>query len=217
MSLSRPFNHTFISSSFDGTIKKWNSKSGRCLKTITKETPGSIYGSLCLPQANVFVSSSWNNTIKIWSYSLGQLHKIIKVEEDNMSLLELHPTKGIILCGQEGKVAIKDIDDPKKDIILNFGKNLGSTRAAFSPKEGELVIAFVHKGIIVIYDMASNKHKEKIVLNEKIIHMTFIHDNFIAALDYDGKLSFFSLESGALVKQLFLDPDKKRISSVCSL
>ncbi len=56
---------TFISSSFDGTIKIWHLKEARCLHTLT----GHLKGVFCLKllSNDRLVSGSLDATIKIWN------------------------------------------------------------------------------------------------------------------------------------------------------
>jgi len=56
------------SSSWDKTIKIWNYKKGKKLKTL-KGHYGGIFSLTKIPNLNLLVSGSWDNTIKIWNYN----------------------------------------------------------------------------------------------------------------------------------------------------
>jgi WD40 repeat protein len=65
-----PDEKRIVSSSWDKTIKIWDSNSGECLHTLKghKRFISSVSFS---PDGNRIISSSWDKTIKIWDLNSG--------------------------------------------------------------------------------------------------------------------------------------------------
>ena len=68
---------TFVSGSWDNTIKVWDIHTGECIKTLKSSDEHRI-NALALINKTILASSSWSNTtIKLWSLELGKCIKTL--------------------------------------------------------------------------------------------------------------------------------------------
>ena len=69
--------NTFISGSFDNTIKIWNSQTGECIKSFNLHL--NAVTSLELFSNDRIISSSKDNTVKLWNINSGECLKTFEL------------------------------------------------------------------------------------------------------------------------------------------
>jgi len=92
-----------ISCSDDNTIKIWNLKSGRCLKTLNNHK--NWVTSILLIPNNIFISGSYDKTIKIWRLNSYKCLKTLKNDSEVESLCLISANQIACGCG-DGSINI---------------------------------------------------------------------------------------------------------------
>ncbi len=87
-------NGNFISGSDDGTLKKWDTKTGECLKTI-KAHSGAVRCIAVLQNGN-FISGSDDGTLKEWDKNTGECAKVLQEVGEGILCAVVHPNGKLI-------------------------------------------------------------------------------------------------------------------------
>lgn len=77
-----PDDSKIVSASWDGSLRVWNTASGKQIKKVSKAHNGRIY-NLLIPENSpepIAVTGATDKTVKVWNYETGKLLKTIKVK-----------------------------------------------------------------------------------------------------------------------------------------
>ncbi|MBX2867860.1 MAG: caspase family protein [Acidiferrobacterales bacterium] len=115
-------NSKIVSASWDGSIRVWNTDSGKQIRKIVSAHKGRIY-NLLVPKHStepVAVTGATDKTVKIWNYETGKLQKTIKVKR-KVRQITVDQAGHYILASSVGfhKTAWVDIIDANKGKIIS--------------------------------------------------------------------------------------------------
>jgi len=100
-----PDENKIISTSYDNTIKIWDTKTGLCEKTFTGHT-GWVWAAFFCPDGKTIISSSMDEKIKIWDI---ETQKVIKEFDGNG--IDYSPNKKKLLMSVKDSIKILDAKD----------------------------------------------------------------------------------------------------------
>jgi F-box and WD-40 domain protein 1/11 len=209
---SLQFNSQYlVSGSRDRTIKVWNMKSRRCLRTLAKHK-GSV---LCLqfdsdPEEDLIVSGSSDSDVIVWRFSTGKPIQILKnahresvlnVKFDKRILVTCSKDKTIKIFNRKtlrhGDLGYQEVD-PVPVNLKNYGYNL-----PMSPDDFPVIPAWTMIGSLEGHSAAVNAvqiHDREVVSASGDRHIkvwdwptqvctrTIVgHNKGIACVQYDGR------------------------------
>ena len=103
-----PDGNILVTSSRDNTIKIWNIKKNRCLKTLSGHS-NNVNCVAISPNGQTIVSGSSDNTIKIWDINTGSLLKTLSGNSDIVLCVAISPVDGV--ARRVGQTIISASDD----------------------------------------------------------------------------------------------------------
>ncbi|KAJ3285339.1 hypothetical protein HDU76_008152 [Blyttiomyces sp. JEL0837] len=97
-----------ISSSFDRTVKIWNSQSASCEKTLSGHTD-SVTSCDVTPDGRFIASGSTDNTIRMWDFSSGECISVIKKHTRWIKVVRFsHDGRYLMTAGLDHKIFVWD-------------------------------------------------------------------------------------------------------------
>ena len=113
--------HFVLTASDDGTIKVWNLKIGKCIRTF--QEGGQVYSLAVTPDSRFAISASDDRTVKIWAMENGQLLHTFEREKETPYMVAVTPDSRFVIATYwpnilkvwelEGKHLIRTIESPQ--------------------------------------------------------------------------------------------------------
>ena len=124
-----PDSQTLYSVGFDGTVQRWNVRTGEALPSSLKDHPFALATS---PDGNTLAAGSWYGTVRLWDAPSGrELVTMIDAE----------------LAGKEGHLKTRGSERPAADLA----SSLGTVAVQFSPDGGLLAVGHERDHRIRLY------------------------------------------------------------------
>ena len=136
-----PDSKCIISSSWDGTIKVWDTATGSEQLTINCDQCVN-YASISADGKRI-VSACWDGTICIWDRNTGDELMTIDAYSDNVRSVEFSPNgKRIVSCGKDGTIKVSDAETGE-ELIAFSQQDLEVEHITFSP-DGRHIMECIH-------------------------------------------------------------------------
>jgi WD40 repeat protein len=206
-----PDGNCFISASADKTIKLWDLKTGKEIKTF-KGHGGEVTSIDCSPDGNYFISGSTDSTIILWDIITGENIKTFIGHKAGVSSVCCSPDGEYFLsCSNDGIIKLWNL--PKRVLLKNFK---GSAKyIVFSPN-GKYFLSLSGQKIDLWNIKKSRIIKE---YKEKLGGSIFTSiayapdgNHFIAATR-NPKLLLWEIKTGEILKS-FKESNRFQITSV---
>eukprot|EP01118_Nematostelium_gracile_P014843 TRINITY_DN5863_c0_g1_i2.p1 TRINITY_DN5863_c0_g1~~TRINITY_DN5863_c0_g1_i2.p1 ORF type:complete len:507 (-),score=121.82 TRINITY_DN5863_c0_g1_i2:30-1550(-) len=133
---------TFVSGSWDGTVKEWNTESGKCIVdlNINLESPHTITNVTTHPTSHLVSISCTDSTFRLWDVRAQQSIHIVKGHHDVVNSSLFGQDENVLISGSDDRsVRIWDkrnLKAPKLVIRTSAGVN----RFSISPVSSYLAI-----------------------------------------------------------------------------
>ncbi len=209
-----------ISGSRDKTLKVWDFKSGKLLKTLQgHKNPVSCL--VVSPDGNHVVSSSSDNNLNFWDLKSGKMIRTITGKKENVNSLQISPDGKQVLSGVGANLNSYFIETGRKSKTIKSEQNEFNL-FAISP-DGEYVIS--KAAPMKVWDLATGKPIRTL---EKyagsISSLTVSGDgNHVIAGTYEREVVIWDFNSGEIIHKfhghldavlsLAVSPDEKHIIS----
>ncbi|MFC1603836.1 protein kinase [Planctomycetota bacterium] len=140
----------FVYSTFDKTIKAWDTTNGTVIRTF-KGHKGGVYSLSLSADSTLLVSASHDNTVKVWNTVNGAEVMTLSGHKDSVNSAALSPDGKQIVSGSSDKtVRLWDVETGAEMKTLNCGERWVNC-VSFSPDSKQIVSAF-GDGTINVWD-----------------------------------------------------------------
>ncbi|KAJ3075512.1 hypothetical protein HDU98_007885 [Podochytrium sp. JEL0797] len=196
-----------ISSSFDRTIKIWNSQSASCERTLVGHTDSVMCCDVSSDKRYI-VSGSADNSVRLWDFNNGQCVGVIKKHTRWVKLVRFSPDgRFIVSAGLDHKVFIWDI----KFVIGS--KNLAPKRYIEDHRDYILDLAMTRPSYLVtvsrdssvrMYDYNSGNELYKISIAPSWACTVCFSPNgeYFATGSFDNNVTIFNTTNGVKLRQI---------------
>ena len=165
-----------VSASVDGTIRIWDSMTGKELMKLTET--GSVYTATFSPNGEQVVSVSWPETVRIWNALTGRELMTLKGHTKGVKYAAFNPDgKQIITVSNNvfgNNIKIWDTQTGQEIRELR-GHTVAVNFASFSP-DGKRIIAASGDKTITIWDTQTGEELRKYEQFENVDSVTFSPD-----------------------------------------
>ena len=179
-------------SSWDGTIKLWESTSGLELLTLSGHA-GPVFGLDYSPDGTRLATASADGTVKVWDVELGETLFTLSDHGDLVFDVTFSPNGNYLVTGSVDQTAKIWAAETGKTLLTLSGYKGFINYVAFSPN-GNLVAAGGDDGTVRIWDVA-----------------TLLHRNLAASTDTSGWESVSLQVGGGAHNAPSFSPDGKRL------
>lgn len=125
-----PNGNNIVSSSYDRTIRIWDSNSGKCLRILEKH--GSFVNSAMYSHDGTrIISSSSDSTIIIWNAESGEVLKTINTGTDNVYAAYNHKGDKFVYVTDKNAIYIYDLRT-SEIVDVGFSSRFGKDKPIFS-------------------------------------------------------------------------------------
>ncbi len=193
----------FLTSSWDNTIKIWDTESGifqKCLEGHSIDISNALFS----PDSEKILITSADNSVKIWDLFSGQLVQVLKGHNDLVNYANFSPDgKKIVTASSDKTVKVWDLKSGQSLISL-IGHRHGVEFANYNISQNRIVTASWDKSV-KIWDPVSGK----LILNldgqsDGVRFAIFSPDNdkILSAADDDPIVKIWNIQEGRLIGNL---------------
>ena len=208
-----PDGKILVSASWDGTIKLWDTKSWRELRTLAGHGWG-VYNAVFSPDGKQLASASRDGTVKIWNVATGANTRTLVADSLAVKHVAWSPDGRLLASsGNDSVVKLWDAASGQELRVLKHAWREGRaglvSSVLFSP-DGKTLAARNWDGTVSIFEVSTGHESHTLALVNEfggISSHAFSHDGrLIAAADEGTKVKFWDIGSGQLVRTLVSPP-----------
>jgi WD40 repeat protein len=197
------------SASWDGTIKLWDPKSGRELRTLAGHGWG-VYKAVFSPDGKQLASASRDGTVKIWDVVTGANTRTLVADSLAVKSVAWSPDGRLLASsGNDGVVKLWDAATGQELRELKHTWRQGRV-GVVSPVlfsfDGKTLAARNWDGTVSLWEVSTGHESHTLaVVNvvAAISSIAFSHDGrLLATADEETKVKFWDVASGKLVRTL---------------
>lgn len=204
-----------FTSSEDGTVRLWESKTKRCLTSYKNEHEYPIWAMDLLPTQLWFATGSHDKTCRLWrtETSQGCSERVFWGHYADVTCIKFHPNGQYLVSGSEDKtVRLWDIRQQTNAKIFGAGSPVNAI--AISP-DGKYIAAGTDNGVQV-WDLNTPKANSTPFLSPKasslrIWSLDFSHDGGFLTSTSESMLSIFGIRE----KKNYLSSNKGQPLEKC--
>ncbi|HYU98635.1 MAG TPA: WD40 repeat domain-containing protein [Pyrinomonadaceae bacterium] len=202
-----------LSASWDGTIKLWDTKSGRELRTLVGHSWG-VYKAVFSPDEKQLASASRDGTVKIWDVATGANTRTLVADSFAVKSVAWSPDGRLLASsGNDGVVKLWDAASGQELRALKHAWREGRVGLVncvlFSP-DGKTLASRNWDGTVSLWDVSTGRESHTLALVNDfggISSLAFSHDGrLVAEADEGTKVKFWDVASGQLVRTLVSPP-----------
>lgn len=203
-----PKSNFILTGSEDNTIKLWDQRNGKLVKTIKSHIdPVTSIGFS--PKEEIFFSTSEDNYLKIWNFE-GKELKQFKDHEGPVMDAKFSPDgKKIVTAGDDGKLFLYDLQKNTKKI---FTAHANSIRSVEFSDDGKKILTSSEDRFIKLWSIEGNLIFSTLAHEGNVNQAKFIKKNLILTASDDGTMKLFS-ESGKNLATIIITEHGKIVYS----
>ncbi len=197
-----PDGRQLVSSSFDKTIKVWDTNSGKCLKTLLGHR-SRIWTVAFHPNGRTIASGGDDNHTKIWDLKRGRCIKTIVGHTNAILSVKLSPDGNYLASGNEDNtIKIWDVNGSKIERILREHTNRVWS-VAFSP-DGRLLASGSADYTIKIWDWKLGNCLQTLRGHKSWVWKVVFSPcgQILASSSYDQTVKIWDIHTGECLKTL---------------
>mmetsp|Transcript_16667 Transcript_16667/g.27015 ORF Transcript_16667/g.27015 Transcript_16667/m.27015 type:complete len:175 (+) Transcript_16667:706-1230(+) len=154
----------FVSSSYDGLCRIWDTGSGQCLKTLIGETNPAVSFAKFSPNGKFILAATLDSTLRLWNYAQAKCLKTYKGHENTkycvIPTFAIGAGHWVVSGSEDNKIYIWDLQTKQieqrlsghSDVVLTVdshpNKNLLASGEICSSKKGAAVRVWKHNNMV---------------------------------------------------------------------
>ncbi len=197
-----PDGGVFVSGLDDGTIKFWDSQTGK-LKQILQGHKKGVNALSYSPDGGILASGSDDQTIKLWDGKTGQLKQTLQGHDDSVNTLSYSPDGSILASGSLGTICLWNSKTGQLKQTLDAHDSI-VTALSYSPNEHIFASGSDYDQTIKLWDSATGKLKQILQGHEDpVISLSYSPDGGILASGSDDQtIKLWDSKTGKLKQTL---------------
>lgn len=201
------------SASWDGTIKLWDAKSGRELRTLAGHRWG-VYKAVFSPDGKKLASASRDGTVKVWDVATGANIQTLPAESLAVKSVAWSPDGRLLASsGNDGVIKLWDATSGHQMRELKHAwreGRAGLISTVLFSRDGKTLAARNWDSTVSLWEVSTGSESHTLAVVDSsfgISSIAFSHDGrLIAATDEGVKIKFWDSTSGQLVRTLVSPP-----------
>lgn len=188
----------FLSFSFDGTIRLWDSRSACCLHVLSGHT-ARITHAVFSKDDKMIISSSEDKTVRVWNTGNGNCAYIFKQDNSVVNCIDIHPQKDLIAFALDsGVVKISALSTFKPCQIISIG-SCPILSISYNVNGNKMIVTS-NDYSIQIWDTLNRKCLKALKGGE--IPASFSPNGKMFLTATSTKIFIYNVDSGILIKEI---------------
>ncbi|KAL6798148.1 vegetative incompatibility protein HET-E-1 [Trichoderma sp. SZMC 28012] len=187
-----------ITSSYDKTIKLWDTATGRCMATLVNESP--VNAVSFSPDGRQLASASYDKTIKLWDAAIGSCTTTLTGHNDVINTITFRPD-GQRLASASSDNTIKLWDTATGLCITTFKGHRQTVRTVTFRPDGRHLASTSVDGTVKLWDTATSHNLSATDgHSKKITAISFTPDGrWLASASEDCTVKLWNTETGRCI------------------
>lgn len=210
------------SASADGSVKLWNSTTGKQIKTLTQNENG-LTRVVFSPDGKILAFVSNNNTVRLWDVAIGKPTFTLTGHQSKVNNITYSPDgKTLATASNDNTIKLWDVATTKLISTLT-GHTSKVNNVTYSP-DGKILASTSNDNTIKLWDI--NTGKQISILNRRTDYVTNIvfspDSKTLASTSDDNNIKLWNINTDQLTYTLFphsgvtsvaISPDGKTLAS----
>jgi WD40 repeat protein/DNA polymerase III delta prime subunit len=193
-----------VSGSDDKTVKLWDLKNGRLIKTLEGHVR-TVLSVFISPDNRWILSGSSDNTVKLWNLETGHMVTTLKDHSDWVnSVFASLDKQQIVSSSSDYTIKLWDLEDGH--LIKTLGKHNRAVLSACIIPESQQIVSVSSDHEVKIWDLEDGHLIKTLQLKERsqaLLTVYISQDNrWIASSGYDKMVKLWDLDSGSHITAL---------------
>jgi WD40 repeat protein len=195
--------HILVSAGDDFTIKIWDLRSKKCLKTLLGHS-NRVYSVAISPDNNIIASSSTDQTIKIWDVNTGECLKTLQGHSRVVYSVAISKDNTILVSSSWDET-IKIWNLKTGELLKNIHGNLEKVLSIDISSDGTAIISAGSEKTIKVWDINTGVCIQKLEGHtDRLQSITFSPDSkMIASGSLDTTIKLWDSSSGKCIQTLY--------------
>jgi WD40 repeat protein len=192
------------SASSDNTIRLWDVKSGRELRSLRGHTY-SVSHIAFSPDGNILASGSLDGSIRLWNLATGRVSKTLRGHTEKVRSIAFSPNgKNIVSCASgiinETSLILWDVANGQKTNLI--GDRISHIYSVAFSLDGKTIISGSGDGSLGIWEVATGQEKKILKAHGSWVFSVAVSPNNKSVLSgsYDRTLRLWDVENGLQLK-----------------
>ncbi len=198
-----PNGKILASASNDETIKLWDVKSGREIRTLNEHT-NYVNSVSFSPNGKILASSSDDETIKLWNVETGHEIKTLEGHKYSVNSVSFSPNGKILASGSwDNTIKLWDIKNMKKIRTLK-GHKYDVNSVSFNPKNGKILASGSDDETIKFWHIEKRRALRTLEGHKYSVNSVSFSPNgkILASGSGDNTIKLWNVETGQKLKTL---------------
>jgi WD40 repeat protein len=191
-----------VSGSYDKTLKLWDLKSGRVLRTLEGHA-GAVCAVVVTPDGRRAVSGSYDKTLKLWDLESGRVLRTFEGHAVRVNAVVVTPDGQRAISGSYDKtLKVWDIESGR--ILRTLEGHAGSVDSVAVTPDGRCAVSGSDDNTLKVWDIETGRVLRTLVGHaSRVRAVTVVPDGRHAVSgSWDNTLKVWDLESGRVLRTL---------------
>ena len=198
-----PNRKVLATASDDNTVKLWDTRTYKEIKTLTKGKQ-EVRGISFSPNGKILAVATYSNTVQLWDTSTYQVIKTLDGHKAWVQGVSFSPD-GKMLASVSGDKQVKLWNTSTYQVIKTLtGYPLGTNGVSFSPDSKKL--AYVSDGKVKLWDTSTHKEIKTLTGDKAWVHVSFSpNGKMLTSVSSDNTVKLWDTSTNKEIKTLTKD------------